>query len=101
MTEEFDDQQLLIQEITTELVRQCVENGLETPFSINITDQTEYTVSVMYIADRERGGIKVWASNAPTDESGKIPPHTFVFPLKVYAKDYRGKVYDKVVHTRH
>ena len=92
MTDESDDQTTLLREITTELAKQCVENGLEPLFSIEVTDQTGYTVSALYISDQERGGIKFAAAKALEDESGELPPHTFVFPLKVHASDHRGNV---------
>ena len=92
-----DTQAALFQEIIADLTQKCLENGLSAPFSINLTDQNDVTISVAFIPDKERGGVKIHGIKGPDQD--KAPE--FVFPLKVHADDYEGKIYETEIHSKH
>ena len=97
MADDLEAQAIMIQQITAEIAGSCMKKGFSAPFSIDLTDQNNITISVAFAPDTERGGIKIFGIKGPDQEEAPM----LVFPLKIHAEDHQGKVYDSMIERKH
>ena len=73
-----------MQNTLADLVEECAEQGFETPFWMEVTDQAGNALSVICTDDLDQDGIKATVFSEDQHD-------TFIFPLEIDVTDHAGR----------